>query len=305
MKKKILVPVIIVLFIIVCTSTVLYANTSQEKINFSKILNKEEIDFEQNAYIESKAKINELSSNYIIEKSNNILLKVGIKDKNINMNNSEISQYRNEIDSRNETVISNEDFLITLNSDNGELISFTSDEISFEDNKLSKDEIKNIALDIFENLDIKDSQQYELSYVTEFDEEIWRAGFVKKYNDLVNEGECVKFSFAPQTKEVVTLAINNIEYANNDILISKVEAEKIANEYLSKSKADKMSMEIKIVRPNYLYENKLGYGKVYKKINQARKAYVFTFNNESNSKVYVDCTTGEVLGGDIIMGGEF
>ena len=144
-----------------------------------------------------------------------------------------------------------------------------------------------------------------MSYTTQFDEEIWRASFVKKYDELINPEENVKFSFAPQTKEIVTLAVNSINYDNNEVLISKEEAEKIAQNYLAQSTADKMTMEIGIVRPNYFFEKKLNPGKLYKKVNYTRKAYIFTFNNVSKSKIYIDCTTGEVIGGDIIMGGEF
>lgn len=305
MKKKIIIPVVAILTVIICTGTVLYANTNQKNVNFAKLLNKQEVNSIQEAYVEDKVDTNKLSSNKLIEKSNNILSKLGIESEKININNSKISQYKNEVDSRNETLISNEEFSIKLNSDNGEFLSFTSNKTSFEVNRLSNEEVKKMAQDIFNKLGISNIEQYEMSYITEFDEEIWRAGFVKKYGDLINPEENVKFSFAPQTNEIVTLAINNINYDNNETLISKDNAEKIANEYLLKSKADKMTMAVEIVRPNYLYEKKLDSGKVYKKINRARKAYVFTFNNDAKSKIYIDCTTGEVIGGDILMGGEF
>ena len=36
-----------------------------------------------------------------------------------------------------------------------------------------------------------------------------------------------------------------------------------------------------------------------------RKAYVVWFNNTDKSRVYIDVTTGEVIGGDFLQGGIF
>ena len=56
-----------------------------------------------------------------------------------------------------------------------------------------------------------------------------------------------------------------------------------------------MKCDIEIVRPNYFFVLD---EKTYKKINIYRKAYVFTLEDISKTKIYVDCTTGEIIGGN-------
>ena len=145
----------------------------------------------------------------------------------------------------------------------------------------------------------------EFMYVEKFDEEIWRACFAKKYNGMINEGESVKFSFCPKTNEIVTLAINRTKYANNTVEISKDTATKIAEKYLNKSTATDMDIDLEIVRPNYFYNELNGDESIYVKIGETRQAYVAKFNNESASTLYIDATTGEIIGGDMILGGEY
>lgn len=158
---------------------------------------------------------------------------------------------------------------------------------------------------IFNNMNIENAEKYELTNLEKFDEEIWRVEFCKKYDDVICKGESVKFSFAPETSEVVTMAINRVRYENNEIKISEEEATDIAKRYLEKSMATGMSMTKEIVRPNYFYRQLEGDESVYANINQTRNAYVFTFNNVAKSQVYVDCTTGEVIGGNMIAGGVY
>lgn len=304
MKNKIILPALIVSVIAISVFTAVYASTNENISNFTKMLTKKQISVDE-SYVKTDSKTNALNSPDILSKSNDILSKLNISNKKIDLNNSKVTQYKNELESRTETIISNDEFSIQLNSDTGEFLSYISNKVLFEKNSLSNEEIKNKAIEIFKKLNISDSDKYELNYLTKFDDEIWRVGFVKKYDDLINPQENIKFSFAPQTNEIVTLALNSIKYDNNEVLVTEENAEKIADEYLVKSKADKMSMSIEIVRPNYFYEGKAESEKVYTKVNRARKAYVFTFNNDSQSKVYIDCTTGEVIGGDMLQGGEF
>ena len=66
-----------------------------------------------------------------------------------------------------------------------------------------------------------------------------------------------------------------------------------------------MTIELDIVRPNYFYSELNGDDSIYVKIPETRKAYVARFNNEAESEVYIDATTGEVIGGNMILGGEY
>lgn len=74
----------------------------------------------------------------------------------------------------------------------------------------------------------------------------------------------------------------------------------IAENYLDKSSANNMTMTKEIIRPNFFYKQLEGYSNIYANINQYRNAYVFTFDNNAQSQVYVDCSTGEVIGGHIM-----
>ena len=144
-----------------------------------------------------------------------------------------------------------------------------------------------------------------MTLIETYDDEVWRAEFTKKYGDKYCAGESVKFSFAPESNEIVTLAINNIKYANNETKITEEQASNIAEKYLDKSSADNMTITKEIIRPNFFYKQLEGDSNIYANIEQYRNAYVFTFDNEAQSQVYIDCSTGEVLGGNMKLGGEY
>lgn len=167
----------------------------------------------------------------------------------------------------------------------------------------TEEQIREKAINIFNNINVEDATTYELTNLQEFDEEIWRAEFCKKYDGKICKGESVKFSFAPESNEVVTMSINRIKYANNETLITETEATAIAQGYLDESSANQMTMTKEIVRPNYFYRELVGDENLYTNINQSRNAYIFTFNNIAESQIYIDCTTGEVIGGNMILGG--
>ena len=71
-----------------------------------------------------------------------------------------------------------------------------------------------------------------------------------------------------------------------------------------KSKATGIEkVTIEIIKPNLLFEEEKG--KMYKEIKGMRKAYIVWFNNTDKSRVYVDSTTGEIIGGNFLQGGIF
>ena len=122
--------------------------------------------------------------------------------------------------------------------------------------------------------------------------------------DFGNPGEAVALSICPATKELNTLTIRDDKFENNEIKITEEQAREIASRYLERSKAtgiEKVTTEI--IKPNLLFEEEKG--KIYKEIKGVRKAYVVWFNNTDKSRVYIDVTTGEVIGGDFLQGGIF
>lgn len=119
-----------------------------------------------------------------------------------------------------------------------------------------------------------------------------------------NPGEAVALSICPATKELNTLTIRDDKFENNEIKITEEQAKKIASKYLVKSKATGIEkVTIEIIKPNLLFEEEKG--KMYKEIKGMRKAYIVWFNNTDKSRVYVDSTTGEIIGGNFLQGGMF
>ena len=122
--------------------------------------------------------------------------------------------------------------------------------------------------------------------------------------DFGNPGEAVALSICPATKELNTLTIRDDKFENNEIKITEEQAKKIASKYLVKSKATGIAkVTTEIIKPNLLFEEEKG--KIYKEIKGMRKVYVVWFNNTDKSRVYIDVTTGEVIGGDFLQGGIF
>lgn len=306
MKKTINV-LLVILILILISSTVALATISNNENQ--SILTGEKISNVGKTYEEIEDGITTFSLNNskqrMISKANEYVEDLNISNVLFSTENSNVKNYSNALESRTETVISNEQATIKINSETNEFISYINNNTKFESNTLTQEQIQEKAILIFNNLDNISKENYELIYVEQFDDEIWRAGFAKEYDGLINNNESVKFSFCPQTGEIVTLNLNEITFDNNEVLLSEEDARKIAEPYLDKSIADNMNINVEIVRPNYFYADTLEDDGIYVNIDKSRKAYVCTFNNEAESKVYIDCTTGEVIGGNMILGGVY
>jgi len=297
--------------VFVVLTLIIIITTTVQAQNQETILDGKKIGTIADAYVEidstsALSRSSEKSNNEIYAKATNFVEKIGVSTNKFNESESTIKYFSNELESRLETKIYNTEATLTLNTTTGDLISYVSKRDTFPTNTLTKEEIQKKAQLIFKSIEIEEANNYKLTLLEEFDEEIWRAEFHKYYDGKKCIGESVKFSFAPENNEIVTLAINNNKYENNEIKITQEEANEIAKDYLNISSATEMTMSVEIVKPNYFYRQILEKdSNIYANINECRNAYVFTFNNEAQSKVYVDCTTGEVIGGDMKLGGEY
>lgn len=306
MKNKFFIRIILPIIIlpILIGSVVLATSIVDEKK--SNVLTGEKINKVEDSYQEMKELvISKKMNSKDISKANSSLDKIGIPNVDFTAQNVEVKMYKNELDNRIEKVIQSEKAIIKFNAQNGELLTYTNTKDSFKECELDEKEIKQRAKDLFNKIQIANKKEYDFLYLEKFDNEIWRAGFAKKYEGIFNEGESVKFSFAPQENELVTLAINQNTFANNEVSITENDAKNIAKSYLAQSKGTKMKTELKIVKPNYFFKQLDGDDSLYKNINESRMAYVVTFDNDSQSEVYIDSTTGEVIGGNMLLGGEF
>lgn len=168
---------------------------------------------------------------------------------------------------------------------------------------------------------------------------IWYATFYKKYDDLINQYEKIEIGWIPTINGLYSLSFGNYKYENNEQVISKEDAIKIATEKDQKiekrhniafSEAeigiDKMNTEV-IYREQNIEEyekgtinfetDKSGVYKVkddsvfYKVDNRVRKVWEVTIyydyikykeNGRERFVYYVDATTGEIIGGDRFYG---
>lgn len=310
MNKKILIISSGAIFLIILISSIVFANSitkdTQEvkKSNLKDAVNIDDtyikLDSKNAKSVSSMNKENEIAK---MKVANNYLETFKLTDKKINITDAKIEVYRNNLDNITETVISNSDMIVTLNNDTGKLISYINNKTNFEKNTLSKASVQAKAFEILMNID--NSNDYELISLEPFDEEIYRAKFAKKYGKYVNPGELISFSFAPQTSEIVTFAQKSVPFADNEIKLNEEDARKIAEEFLEKLDADDVSLSLKIVVPNSGLEPVLEEGKVYKNAVQTYLAYICKFNNSYASEIYIDCSTGEIIGTNGLLGGEF
>lgn len=187
-----------------------------------------------------------------------------------------------------------------IDAETGELIQTLSKKQEYTDNNCTEEEAKTIANELYKELDIKDEYKcYEQNGIAKFDEELWIATFSKKYGELYNDYESVKITFAPGDKQIKIISvINEGIYENNKVNISEEKALEIAKEKINYS--GEYEIKLAIVQPNYFFKDRNNY-LVYKKVEKTRTAYVVTFKDSENTIVYVDSTTGEVIGGDVAL----
>ena len=224
---------------------------------------------------------------------------------------------------------------ISINAVTGKFKSFWLDDnyTTEEIEKLtsSKEEIIKAAKEKLKEYGISD--EYKLSYISSnlMEEEksyLWYLWFSKEYDGLFNEAETVNMTIIPKVNQVISFSITDEPFDNNEIVITKEEAiniakekDKIINTKNYTVKNVDAELAIKRVNPEvYLKENGLDNGNetvtledgttysynAYKMNGRARKVYIITVSYEDrpfnqNRKYYVDCTTGEIIGGEDIF----
>lgn len=206
---------------------------------------------------------------------------------------------------------------------------------------ITKEEARKTAKELLAKYNPYESNDgYELVSIKrnmENDEEsyIWYADFYKKYGDLYNQYEKISIGWIPTINGLYSLRVENSEYENNEQLISKEEAIKIATEKdkqiekrhkIVSTEAelgiDKMNTEV-IYREKDIenYEkgtinfNRNENGQVtvkddavfYKVDDRVRKVwevaiyydyYKYVESEPERFIYFVDCTTGEIIGGN-------
>ncbi len=293
MNKRILILILCIIIGLV-VSTLVLADAEVKEI--SK-LNSDVINV-NDTYVKLEEQ-NFNTKNYI-QKSNECLNK--LKIKNETFENPIVEIYRNNMENREEVVISDSDKKITVDRNTGELISFSYKKaVFFKKNTLSKDDVEKVAIELFNSFD--NFENYELYSVQEFDEELYIAKFCKKYGNYMNIGEMISFGFSPEEREIVDFAKKTTPYANNELKLSE-EARKKVMLFLDKDNLENITIELKIVRPNSGLKPVLEGEFVYKENTETRLAYVCILkDNGRTKKIYIDATTRKIIGADWMIGG--
>lgn len=163
---------------------------------------------------------------------------------------------------------------------------------------------------------------------------IWYADFYKKYGDMYNKYEKISIGWIPTINGLYSLGIENLKYENNEQIISKEEAIKIATEKDKQIETrhniksvdaelgiDKMNTDV-VYREKDIENYEKGTinfetgengtykikedAEFYKVENRVRKVWEVTVyydyskyeeNGPERYVYYVDCTTGEIIGG--------
>ena len=158
--------------------------------------------------------------------------------------------------------------------------------------------------------------------------------FYKEYDGLINPYESIHITFVPEINEIISFAVYDQEYENNEIKITEEQAKKIAIEAEQKTKPKynikNIYIDLKIAQMNgnaylrmtdyeqYCEQNWADYSpneKIdYRTENRTRKVLAVTIEYEipENSLFYsydyadaekyytyfIDVTSGEIIGGD-------
>ncbi len=200
------------------------------------------------------------------------------------------------------------------------------------ESKVSKDEAERIAKQIYNELGYKDGE-YELASLKKNaltdDTNLWGADFCKKYDGIYNIYQCVRITFIPEIKQLTIYTLFDDEFENNPIIISKEQAiETAKNKAISmrpegiiesidakldirKMNAFVYSQEQSIIeRDNNIISNTITIqntddNQVYVTNETVRKVWVVEIVYKSDlfadkNSYFVDCTTGEIIGGDSV-----
>lgn len=302
-KRKVLVILIISILLSIIGGVIVFAY-NENKLNKNSILTYEKISSIENTYkeISDTTQLSKIKSNLSNEKFDLSIINQFSNTKTASKENSisNVKFYRNELDSITEALVKIDNKLITYNADTNDFMAYIEVNKVCDICDYDNDAIQKIAIEIFDNLTIIDNpNDYVFVELTQFDDSIWFAQFAKQYEGITNLGESVKFSFSPISKEIISIAKKDIKYENNSIILTEDEAKSIAQKHIN---SDIVDSNIEIVIPNYSLEKN---SNIYKNINRARKAYVITLDDTLKTKIYIDATTGDAIGCNNPLGGEW
>ena len=160
---------------------------------------------------------------------------------------------------------------LVIEGKTGRIVSVSIPSYNYEIPKnagVTRQEAKKVAYELLEKYKPNDDTgEYELITLTrnankDEDAYIWYAVFYKKYGDLLNEKESIRIGWIPTINSLYSLSFVHNIYENNEVVISKEDAIKIAIEkdmqIETEKKIKNTTAEIRIESMNesvYLREN--------------------------------------------------
>ena len=124
--------------------------------------------------------------------------------------------------------LSDENFEIEINS-------FTNKVIYYKDNyditqiqtNLEEDEAKKTLEEILQKYYIPTEYELKTLEKDEITDCLWYAQLCQKEDGIFNEYKQIEFNFIPEIKRIISMSFRDYEFANNEIKLTKEEAEKI------------------------------------------------------------------------------
>ena len=276
------------------------------------------------------------------------------KLKELGFENETIIETDNYTEVENKKIMyrfeTNNDWSIAIDGKTGEFydLSLNKFDKSWENSIITREDAIKIAKEFYKKFGYKDGE-YKLTQLRANDKEGKGNGdgyeffaiFCKEYDGLKNNYESIHISFYAQNKQLSGYRVENKEFDNNPIEISKEKAIEIAKSEDRKNETKEITdinAEIRIEKMNgqayaRLNDTENYYGPMmktdfpdneryyYKTDEKVRRVWVVVFNYEDNTNnkenenkteeeklservnkgqytYFVDCTTGEIIGGD-------
>lgn len=253
-----------------------------------------------------------ISQEEAIEKAREIIKKIGYYE--FNVEKVELIKYPDDYEME-WMIIGKEQISINLDAYTGKLVSFSAynlDDTKIE-NKLGKEEVEKVMTDIYERLGYS-KEEYILTALNKVeitdDSPLWQGDFCKIYDGIVNEFECIRLTVIPETNELRGVNVFDCKTENNPVIISEEEAIQIAKDFeklntmVYHEEMNEKEQEEKIKEntttnqnTNELYDYRLE--ELVRKVWRVEIEYKNDVFTERDS-YFVDCETGEILGGDSI-----
>ena len=204
--------------------------------------------------------------------------------------------------------------IIEVNAQNSKIVSYlnsTFNDIEIKA-KVNEEEAIQVSDKIY-NL-ISSDKEYVLKEITKLSTTdnscLWQADYCKKYDGIFNDYQCIRIIFVPEVEQIKTINIFDEEFENNPIIITREEAEEIVKNKINNKTINLIKTELKIEKMNeyiYMQDNiPLEENQAYKMDISVRKVWSVEYtlmqkNYEEQFKIFVDVTTGEIVGGDMLQ----